>query len=163
MSTKGRVAVTAMIDVALHGKSAPVSLSDIALRQQVSLSYLEQIFSLLRRHDLVASVRGPRGGYRLNRNTGAITVADIIGAVEDAPKRVKRQSTFAWQGVAQDLWDSVDAKVIDLLQSVTLRRLVLDELDKGVKVQQIPSHYRDIPNRAASHAVRISVSNSVSP
>jgi Rrf2 family iron-sulfur cluster assembly transcriptional regulator len=160
---KGRFAVTAMIEVALHETFAPVSLSDVALRQLVSLSYLEQIFSLLRRHDLVASVRGPRGGYRLNRNAGAITVADIVGAVEDVPKSVKRKSRAAWQGVAQDLWDSVDAKVIDLLQSVTLHSLALDQLDKGVKVQQVPSHYRDIPSRAASHAVRISASNSVLP
>jgi Rrf2 family iron-sulfur cluster assembly transcriptional regulator len=89
---KGRFAVTGMIDVALHEEFAPVSLTDIALRQQVSLSYLEQIFSLLRRNDLVASVRGQGGGYRLNRDADAIMVADIIGAVEDSPKSAKRQS-----------------------------------------------------------------------
>jgi Rrf2 family iron-sulfur cluster assembly transcriptional regulator len=160
---KGRFAVTAIIDVALHEKFAPVSLTDIALRQQVSLSYLEQIFSLLRRHDLVASVRGPRGGYRLNRNADTIMVADIIGAVEAAPKGVKRQSTCASQSADQDLWNSVDGKVLDFLQSVTLSSLALEQLAKGGKVQQKPSHNPDISNRAASDAIRISASSSVLP
>ena len=128
LSTKGRFAVTAMIDIALHENFAPVSLSDIALRQQVSLSYLEQIFSLLRHRDLVASVRGPGGGYRLNRSTDAISVADIIGAVEDTPRTVKTQPRSAVKDMAQDLWDSMDAKVYDFMQSVTLRSLVLEQL-----------------------------------
>jgi Rrf2 family iron-sulfur cluster assembly transcriptional regulator len=152
-----------MIDVALHEKFAPVSLSDIASRQQESLSYLEQIFSQLRRHDLVASVRGPGGGYRLNRNADAIMIADITGGAEDSPKRVKRQSNCASQGAAQDLRDSVDAKVLDFLQSVTSSSLALEQLAKGVKVQQKPSHNRDISNRVASDAIRIDVSNFVLP
>jgi Rrf2 family iron-sulfur cluster assembly transcriptional regulator len=86
MSIKGRFALTAMIDVALHEKFAPVSRCDIALRQQVSLSYLEQIFSLLRRHDLVPSVRGPGSGYRLNRNADAIMVADSTALLKTRPK-----------------------------------------------------------------------------
>ena len=83
LSTKGRFAVTAMIDVALREKLGPVPLSDIAARQQISLSYLEQMFSKLRQQGLVDSTRGPGGGYALGHRADAITVADIIGAVED--------------------------------------------------------------------------------
>lgn len=150
-----------MIDVALHENFAPVSLTDIAARQQVSLSYLEQIFSILRHHGLVTSVRGPGGGYRLNRDTNVITVADIIGAVEDTPKKVAVQPPSAFQDMAQDLWTSMDAKVFEFMQSVTLRRLVLEQLAKGVKVQQKPAPNRGVFKRAASHAIRINAPNSV--
>jgi Rrf2 family iron-sulfur cluster assembly transcriptional regulator len=161
LSTKGRFAVTAMIDVGLHEKFAPVSLSDIALRHQVSLSYLEQIFSLLRHRELVTSVRGPGGGYRLNRNAAAITVVDIIGAVEDTPKNAPPQTTPNEQNMTQDLWDSMDAKVFEFLQSVTLRSLVLEQLAKGVSVQQKPPPNRGVFKRAASHAIRVNAPNSV--
>src|SRR5512133_3571405 len=87
LSTKGRFAVTALIDVALREKLGPVPLSDIAVRQQISLSYLEQMFSKLRQHGLVASTRGPGGGYALGQQADRITVADIIGAVEDETDR----------------------------------------------------------------------------
>jgi Rrf2 family iron-sulfur cluster assembly transcriptional regulator len=161
LSTKGRFAVTAMIDIALHENFAPVSLSDVALRQQVSLSYLEQIFSLLRHRDLVASVRGPGGGYRLNRSTDAISVADIIGAVEDTPKNVKTQPTAVMPDMAQDLWDSMDAKVYDFMQSVSLRSLVLEQLAKGIKIQQKPAPNRGVFKRPADHFLHINVPNSV--
>jgi Rrf2 family iron-sulfur cluster assembly transcriptional regulator len=161
MSTKGRFAVTAMVDVALHEKFAPVSLSDIAVRQQVSLSYLEQIFSALRHRDLVASVRGPGGGYRLNHSTDAITVADIISAVENTPKRIKIQTPSAMQDMTQDLWDSMDAKVFDFMQSVTLRSLVLEQLAKGVKVQQKPAPNRGVFKRTSSRTIRVNAPNSV--
>jgi Rrf2 family iron-sulfur cluster assembly transcriptional regulator len=120
LSTRGRFAVTAMIDVALHEKSAPVPLSAIAMRHQVSLSYLEQIFSLLRHQALVTSVRGPGGGYRLNRNTDAITVADIIGAVEDTPKGAKVQAASTAQDTVQELWDSMEAKLFLISNNLQL-------------------------------------------
>jgi Rrf2 family iron-sulfur cluster assembly transcriptional regulator len=161
LSTKSRFAVTAMIDLALHEKFAPVSLSDIALRHQVSLSYLEQIFSLLRHRDLVTSVRGPGGGYRLNRNTDAISVADIIGAVEDTPKNVTIQPATTVPDMAQDLWDSMEAKVFDFLQSVTLRSLALEQLAKGVKVQHKPPPHCGVFKRTVGHAMRINAPNSV--
>jgi Rrf2 family iron-sulfur cluster assembly transcriptional regulator len=161
MSTKGRFAVTAMVDVALHEKFAPVSLSDIAVRQQVSLSYLEQIFSALRHHELVASVRGPGGGYRLNRNTDAITVADIISAVQDTTKSVKTPNVSAMKDMTQALWDSMDARVFDFMQSVTLRSLVLEQLAKGVKVQQKPAPNRGVFKRTSNHTIRVNAPNSV--
>ena len=82
LTTKGRFAVTAMLDLALHHHEGPVTLSGISQRQSISLSYLEQLFGRLRRHELVDSVRGPGGGYRLARATGQVSVADIIIAVD---------------------------------------------------------------------------------
>jgi Rrf2 family protein len=98
LSTKGRFAVTAMIDVALREKLGPVPLSDIAARQQISLSYLEQMFSRLRSQGLVTSTRGPGGGYTLGQRTDAITVADIIAAVEDAPAKNQGRRVAARAG-----------------------------------------------------------------
>jgi Rrf2 family transcriptional regulator, iron-sulfur cluster assembly transcription factor len=84
LTTKGRYAVTAMLDLALHGADRPVSLADISGRQDISLSYLEQLFAKLRRNNLVSSVRGPGGGYRLSRSGHEIFVAQIIDAVNEA-------------------------------------------------------------------------------
>ena len=83
LTTKGRFAVTAMIDLALRSHSGPVALAAISQRQQISLSYLEQLFGKLRRHELVESTRGPGGGYSLGRSMDEITVADIIVAVDE--------------------------------------------------------------------------------
>ena len=83
LTTKGRFAVTAMLDLALHSTKGPVALAGISARQRISLSYLEQLFGKLRRCSLVESVRGPGGGYHLAREAGLITVADIIEAVEE--------------------------------------------------------------------------------
>ena len=105
LTTKGRFAVTAMIDVALREKSGPVPLSEIAKRQQISLSYLEQMFSKLRQQGLVSSTRGPGGGYTLGRRTEAISVADIICAVEDASS-AQDKSEEPVTDMAQGLWDA---------------------------------------------------------
>ena len=161
LSTKGRFAVTAMIDVALREKLGPVPLSDIAVRQQISLSYLEQMFSKLRTQGLVSSSRGPGGGYVLGLRTDAITVADIIAAVEDAPPKPRVQETPASQDMAQDLWDSMNAKVLDFMQSVTLRSLVLEQLAKGVKIEQKPVPNRGVFKKPSSQVVRSSAPNSV--
>jgi len=160
LSTKGRFAVTAMIDVALREKLGPVPLSDISARQQISLSYLEQMFSRLRQRGLVASTRGPGGGYTLGHATDAITVADIISAVEDAAPKVKA-SESASKDMAQDLWDSMNAKVAEFMQSVTLRSLVLEQLAKGVKIEQKPAPNRGVFKKPASQTVRSSAPNSV--
>jgi len=83
LTTKGRYAVTAMLDLALHGESGPVSLGEISGRQEISLSYLEQLFAKLRRGGLVNSVRGPGGGYQLSRSSAEIYAAEIIDAVNE--------------------------------------------------------------------------------
>jgi Rrf2 family iron-sulfur cluster assembly transcriptional regulator len=161
LSTKGRFAVTAMIDVALREKLGPVPLSDIAARQQISLSYLEQMFSKLRHEGLVNSTRGPGGGYTLGQHTDAITVADIIAAVEDALPNPKSPETAISPDMAQDLWDAMNAKVFDFMQSVTLRSLVLEQLAKGVKVEQKPAPNRGVFKKPASQAFRTTAPNSV--
>ncbi len=169
LSTKGRFAVTAMIDVALREKMGPVPLSDIAARQQISLSYLEQMFSKLRQHGLVASTRGPGGGYALGQQADRITVADIIGAVEDstdADTKDKRPSAKAVAGspgkdMAQDLWDSLNSKMMDYMQSVTLRSLALGQLAKGVRVEETPVSNRGVFKKPKQESVQRSVPNSV--
>ena len=160
LSTKGRFAVTAMIDVALREKLGPVPLSDIAERQQISLSYLEQMFSKLRHQGLVTSTRGPGGGYTLGLRADAITVADIIGAVEDTPPKISPETMSSTPDMAQDLWDTMNAKVLDFMQSVTLRSLVLDQLAKGVKVEQKPAPNRGVFKKPVQ-PVRTNAPNSV--
>jgi len=169
LSTKGRFAVTAMIDVALREKLGPVPLSDIAVRQQISLSYLEQMFSKLRQHGLVASTRGPGGGYALGQQADRITVADIIGAVEDdtdrstkgAPHHAKTASGSAGKDMAQDLWDSLNTKMMDYMQSVTLRSLALGQLAKGVRIEEEPAPNRGVFKKPKQESVQRSVPNSV--
>lgn len=161
LSTKGRFAVTAMIDIALREKLGPVPLSDIAVRQQISLSYLEQMFSRLRQRGLVTSTRGPGGGYALAERTDAITVADIISAVEDPPAKDKAQEAAPAQDMAQDLWDSMNAKVADFMRSVTLRSLVLEQLAKGVKIEQKPAPNRGVFKKPTHQSVRTNAPNSV--
>lgn len=161
LSTKGRFAVTAMIDVALREKFGPVPLSDIAVRQQISLSYLEQMFSRLRQHGLVTSTRGPGGGYALGHRTDAITVADIISAVEDAATKESAEDAGHVQDMAQDLWDSMNAKVLDFMQSITLRSLVLEQLAKGVKVEARPAPNRGVFKKPVHQPIRTNAPNSV--
>ena|SRR5450830_1860733 len=160
LSTKGRFAVTAMIDVALREKLGPVPLSDIAVRQQISLSYLEQMFSKLRQEGLVTSTRGPGGGYTLGQRSDAITVADIICAVEDAPPKRAPKDEIT-QDMAQDLWDSMNAKVLDFMQAVTLRSLVLEQLAKGVKIEQKPAPNRGVFKKPTPALLRTNAPNSV--
>jgi Rrf2 family iron-sulfur cluster assembly transcriptional regulator len=161
LSTKGRFAVTAMIDVALREKLGPVPLSDISARQQISLSYLEQMFSKLRQQGLVHSTRGPGGGYTLGQRTDAITVADIIGAVEDEVPETKSAKSTDSKDMAQDLWDTMNAKVFEFMQSVTLRSLVLEQLAKGVKIEQKPAPNRGVFKKPSLQTIRTNAPNSV--
>lgn len=161
LSTKGRFAVTAMIDVALREKIGPVPLSDIAVRQQISLSYLEQMFSKLRQQGLVVSTRGPGGGYTLGQRTDAISVADIINAVEGPDTPTKSQEAAPPNDMAQDLWDSMNAKVSEFMQSVTLRSLVLEQLAKGVKIEEKPAPNRGVFKKPAPQLMRPNAPNSV--
>lgn len=144
LSTKSRFAVTAMIDIALREKSGPVPLSDIALRHHISLSYLEQMFSKLRQHGLVESTRGPGGGYTLGHRADSMTVADIIGAVEGGADQrslgAPHPGVPVAQGVArditQDLWDALNSKMVDYMQSITLRSLAAEQRAKGFQVAE---------------------------
>ena len=127
LSTKGRYAVMAMVDLAKHGKGEPISLAEIAERQEISLSYLEQLFAKLRVASLVKSVRGPGGGYLLARNADATRISDIILAV-DEPIRATRCMPGAPMGCAgnksrcltHDLWEELGNQIHLYLSSVTL-------------------------------------------
>ncbi len=126
LSTKGRYAVTAMLDLALHQNRGPVILADISQGQGISLSYLEQLFAHLRRAQLVTGVRGPGGGYRLARSAQAITVADIIVAVDDngdAPESQCESKPNGARCLTHDLWSELSAQIYDFLNGITLAEL----------------------------------------
>lgn len=128
LTTKGRFAVTAMIDLGLNGGEKPVTLSAISERQNISLSYLEQLFAKLRRHGIVDSVRGPGGGYCLARSATDITVADVIIAVDeplDATQCGGRENCKSdHRCMTHDLWSTLNRKMLDYLASVNLAELV---------------------------------------
>jgi len=128
LTTKGRFAVTAMIDLAMRGGHGPVTLAQISARQRISLSYLEQLFGKLRRRELVESVRGPGGGYCLAKGAEGVSVADIILAVDepiDATQCGGKENCLDDQKcLTHDLWASLNARIFDYLQSVTLAQLV---------------------------------------
>jgi len=136
LSTKSRFAVTAMIDVALREDHGPVALAAISSRHQISLSYLEQLFSKLRQAELVESTRGPGGGYSLARNAEKITMADIVAAV-DAPEQEEGIESSTW--MRHELWAGLNEKMLAHLQSISLRQLVAEQRNKGVKVEP-PAH-----------------------
>ncbi len=143
LTTKGRFAVTAMIDLALRQTSGPVTLAGISQRQQISLSYLEQLFGKLRRHQLVDSTRGPGGGYSLNREAAAITVADIIRSVDeplDATQCGGKENCLGEAGrcMTHELWSSLNTRMVEFLDSVTLQKLVDEQLAKGMTVDVKP-------------------------
>ena len=132
LSTKSRFAVTAMIDVALREDHGPVALAAISTRHQISLSYLEQLFSKLRQAELVESTRGPGGGYSLARNAEKISMADIVAAV-DAPEQEEGIESSTW--MRHELWAGLNEKMLAHLQSISLRQLVAEQRGKGVKVE----------------------------
>jgi Rrf2 family transcriptional regulator, iron-sulfur cluster assembly transcription factor len=128
LTTKGRFAVTAMIDVAMHGTGAPVTLAAVSERQKISLSYLEQLFGKLRRHGLVESVRGPGGGYNLAHAADSVSVADVILAVDepiDATQCAGRENCFDDRRcMTHELWAGLNEQIFGYLRSVTLAELV---------------------------------------
>ncbi len=134
LTTKGRFAVTAMLDLAMRQGNGPVTLAGISERQRISLSYLEQLFGKLRRRELVDSVRGPGGGYCLARAAHEISVAEIIRAVDepiDATQCGGRENCQEeHRCMTHDLWTNLNATIYDYLTSVTLGSLVDNQLAK---------------------------------
>lgn len=128
LTTKGRFAVTAMVDLAMRGGKGPVTLAAISERQGISLSYLEQLFGKLRRRNLVESVRGPGGGYYLARPAGTISAADIIQAVDEPLDATscggKGDCHDEKPCITHDLWMGLNEKIFDYLESVNLQQLV---------------------------------------
>ncbi|TNF02034.1 MAG: Fe-S cluster assembly transcriptional regulator IscR [Gammaproteobacteria bacterium] len=128
LTTRGRYAVTAMLDLALHGDEGPISLADISQRQEISLSYLEQLFAKLRQKELVSSVRGPGGGYRLSRDCEAINVAEIIDAVNESIDATSCNGKGNCQNggvcLTHYLWDDLSQQIHRFLSGITLDSLV---------------------------------------
>ena len=166
LTTKGRFAVTAMIDLALRENSGPVELAAISQRHQISLSYLEQLFGKLRRHELVESTRGPGGGYSLGRKAEEITVADIIVAVDepiDATGCAGKENCMgddSGRCMTHDLWTALNNKMIEYLDSISLRNLVDDQLAKGVSIEEAPVK-RAISSQPVVKPIKITAPNSV--
>ena len=166
LTTKGRFAVTAMIDLGLRQNSGPVTLAAISQRQQISLSYLEQLFGKLRRHELVESTRGPGGGYTLARNPTEITVADIILSVDEPLDATQCGGMENCLGegtrcMTHDLWASLNVRMVEFLDSVNLQKLVDDQLAKGLQVEDKPTLKRAISSMPVVKPVRINAPNSV--
>ena len=151
LTTKGRFAVTAMMDLAMRHTHGPVTLAAISERQHISLSYLEQLFGKLRRAKLVSSVRGPGGGYNLAQPAAAITVADIVTAVDEAMDATqcggKEDCHDDKRCMTHDLWATLNAKMQEYLSSVTLADLVAHQSGKPVSVIK---DFRPTPEKVAA-------------
>ena len=166
LTTKGRFAVTAMIDLALRQSNGPVTLAAISQRQHISLSYLEQLFGKLRRHELVESTRGPCGGYPLGRKASDITVADIIVSVDepiDATQCGGKENCLGEGSrcMTHELWAALNSKMVDFLDSISLQKLVDEQLAKGVVVENTPSVKRAISSAPVVKPIRVNAPNSV--
>jgi Rrf2 family transcriptional regulator, iron-sulfur cluster assembly transcription factor len=138
LTTKGRFAVTAMVDLAMRQTRGPVTLAAISERQHISLSYLEQLFGKLRRRKLVTSVRGPGGGYRLAQPMHGVTVAEIVTAVDEPMDATqcggKENCKDDKRCMTHDLWANLNKKMHEYLSSVSLGDLVAQQADKPVAV-----------------------------
>ncbi len=149
LTTKGRFAVTAIVDLGMQHGSGPVTLAEISGRQKISLSYLEQLFGKLRRRGIVNSVRGPGGGYCLARDMAQLTVADIILAVDepiDATQCAGKENCKDEEKcLTHDLWTNLNERIFDYLGSVTLRHLVDNQRAKDAGIA--PMHDMRVVSR----------------
>ncbi len=168
LTTKGRFAVTAMIDVAMRQHLGPVTLASISQRQHISLSYLEQLFGKLRRHELVESVRGPGGGYSLARRPEEISIADVIIAVDeplDATQCGGKGNCHGDEGdgrcMTHDLWAALNTRMVEFLDSVTLRHMVDQNLAQGVAVEQVAVVRKPVAPMPATKPPKVRAPNSV--
>jgi len=154
LTTKGRFAVTAMLDLALNEQDRPVTLAGISERQEISLSYLEQLFSRLRRNGLVKSVRGPGGGYRIAKNLNEISVSDIITAVDeqiDATQCGGNENCHEDRRcMTHDLWSSLNGKILEYLAGVSLAELVASQREgKKIVIPEPKRRERQLQSVAA--------------
>ena len=140
LTTKGRYAVTAMLDLAIHAQAKPVPLADISKRQGVSLSYLEQLFSRLRRGNLVDSARGPGGGYRLARAAVEISVVDVLKAIDeniDITNCAQRGDCQNGEPcLTHELWCDLSKQIFEFLEGITLGQLIERQHTKDVTARQ---------------------------
>ncbi|WP_370977956.1 Fe-S cluster assembly transcriptional regulator IscR [Agaribacterium sp. ZY112] len=149
LTTKGRYAVTAMLDLALHANQGPVSLADISKRQHISLSYLEQLFAKLRQNALVKSVRGPGGGYRLEGAAESIFVAQIIDAVNESVDATNCNGGGDCQGgevcLTHYLWSDLSAQIHAFLSGISLASLVARQEVREVADRQNRNEGLNVP------------------
>ncbi len=140
LSTKGRYAVTAMLDIAIHSNDGPISLSDISARQGISLSYLEQLFGRMRRRGLVASTRGPGGGYSLAHAADKIAIADIILAVDENVDATRCGGKSDCQNqqrcLTHELWEDLSAQIHEFLSRISLADAINKERVAEVAARQ---------------------------
>jgi Rrf2 family iron-sulfur cluster assembly transcriptional regulator len=131
LTSKGRYAVTAMLDLAFHSRTGPVTLSQISERQGISLSYLEQLFTRMRKNGLVRSTRGPGGGYSLERPPAEVAVAQIISAVDEVVDTTRCSGSNNCQDgdrcLTHKLWDELSRQIYGFLNDITLQDLMDDE------------------------------------
>lgn len=141
LTTKGRYAVTAMLDLALHGDQSPVSLAEISERQGISLSYLEQLFSRLRRRKLVSSIRGPGGGYQLSRGADAVFIAEVVDAVSESLDTTRcGNKGDCQQGekcLTHHLWSDLSDQIHLFLSGISL-----DDLMKKREIQVVATRQK---------------------
>lgn len=153
LSTKGRYAVTAMLDLALHEKKHPVTLADISQCQEISLSYLEQLFSKLRKSGLVKGVRGPGGGYHLARSAEEITIADVVSAVDEKVDVTRCHGNENCQDgercLTHDLWQELSKRIYEFLNTITLADLVSRGSVVEISQRQDEIHQRNGGRSAA--------------
>lgn len=159
LTSKGRYAVTAMLDVTIHAAAGPVSLADISERQGISLSYLEQLFSRLRKQGLVISIRGPGGGYRLGKCSAVIAVADIISAVNESVDATKCHGKGDCHGGEQclthSLWQGLSERIEEFLQNITLADLIAQNEVKTIYQRQNDEHSRLIKSQSIETIINI--------
>ena len=159
LTAKGRYAVTAMLDLAVHQGSGPISLADISERQGISLSYLEQLFSKMRRNDLVCSVRGPGGGYKLSRNSTDICVAEIVDSVDetlDATRCAGKADCHHGETcLTHELWSDLSIQIHQFLSQINLASIIArgdvrQAMARQDSAQREPGHNDTLERLAAT-------------
>jgi len=131
LSTKGRHAVTAMMELALQHDKGPVTLADISAQQSISISYLEQLFARLRHHGIVTGMRGPGGGYFLARPASEITIASILATVDDVSRHEELPHTQGEVTAGVQMWLNLSNRIYDYLNSITLEEAVSSATDES--------------------------------
>jgi len=159
LSTRGRFAVTTMIDLALREGARPMPLQEMAVRHQISLSYLEQVFAKLRQCGLVESTRGPGGGYALGRNAKAITVADIMDAIDEGGTPDAEPGLMT--DPTRDLWSDLHATLRAHMQTITLHTLAIQQHARGYQVATPEPRKRGVFQKLRQEPVRTTAPNSV--
>jgi len=146
LTSKGRYAVTAMLDLAFHSEAGPVTLAHISRRQDISLSYLEQLFTRLRKHKLVSSTRGPGGGYSLARAAEEIAVSEVVAAVDEVVDTTRCSGATnchdGQQCLTHELWDELSHQIFEFLNDISLQDL-MDERSIQIVATRQDSSARD--------------------